>query len=58
MAENSDHDEICVECSGRGWGVFNGNEIQRCDWCKKYESDEDAAEAVESYCNLNGMGRK
>lgn len=38
-------DEPC-ECNGRGFEIMNGNEIQRCDLCKKYPDDETAAEAA------------
>lgn len=32
----------------RGWGIFNKNlEIQRCDQCKRFRSDEDAAKFVQ-----------
>jgi len=38
-----------VECDSKrcpGWGVMNDNEIQRCDTCKQYETDEDALKHV------------
>ena len=25
-----------------GWAVFNGNEIQRCDACARFEDDDEA----------------
>lgn len=31
-----------------GWSVFNGNEIQRCDNCKRFEDDDAAIEYVKS----------
>lgn len=31
-----------------GWAVFNDTEIQRCDDCGRFETDEDAAEHVET----------
>jgi hypothetical protein len=37
--------DICrSDCPG--WGVYNGNEIQRCDSCNKFSSDEDAVNHV------------
>lgn len=30
-------DDLCP-----GWAVFNGNEIQRCDNCQRFKSDEEA----------------
>jgi hypothetical protein len=43
--------DVC-ECLGKGWDYFNEgdayeglSEIQRCDSCMKYETDEDAAKA-------------
>ncbi len=43
----------CEACDGLGWRQFNvGNdqspqyEIQRCDACEQYDSDEDAREAA------------
>lgn len=32
--------------------VMNENEIQRCDWCALFESDEDAAGAVTELLKL------
>lgn len=29
----------CVACGGTGWMIINGEEIQRCDTCRKYEND-------------------
>lgn len=30
-----------------GWDIFNGHEIQRCDACNRFASDEDAIDHVE-----------
>lgn len=53
VAEYCD-DEACPDCNGRGWDVFNLDEddpfalgeIQRCDACEKFDSDEDAQRAA------------
>lgn len=29
-----------------GWGIYNLNEIQRCDLCNRWYSDEEAADYV------------
>lgn len=29
-----------------GWGWFNGSEVQRCDECRRFESDDAAAEHI------------
>lgn len=30
----------------RGWAIFNGDEVQRCDVCKRYRSDDGAVRAA------------
>jgi hypothetical protein len=37
----------CQDCDGRGYAIYNGNEIQRCDTCQQYDTDEEAAAEVE-----------
>ena len=39
------------ECDGPfcpGWGIFNNNEIQRCDVCARFRSDEEAVAYAKS----------
>ena len=51
---SGDEEDECKDCPGFGWfnegaDVIEGEplwfELERCDNCKKYESDEDAASA-------------
>ena len=44
----------CEDCDGKGWLVFNGNTIMRCDQCKKYLGDLDAA--ITFFKSANGRG--
>jgi hypothetical protein len=46
----------CESCKGRGWGIFNGNEVQACD-CGKYKSDEEAVAALEAALAADHGGR-
>lgn len=39
----------CLSCLDRGWGVFNDREIQRCDSCKKFKNDDEAAAAAREF---------
>ena len=43
--------EICTDCDGKGWDVYNADEtgwgeLQRCDTCEQFETDEDAVAAA------------
>lgn len=38
----------CIECRGLGVAIFNGTDIQRCDTCRRFSTDEDAANAVDA----------
>jgi hypothetical protein len=42
----------CGDLTCQGWAIFNGNQIQRCDACNVYKTDEEAVESV-----LAGMER-
>jgi hypothetical protein len=33
-----------------GWGWFNGSEVQRCDQCGVFDTDEDATDHIRG-CN-------
>lgn len=44
-------DDSCT-CAGKGWDFFEEDDtgrivLQRCDMCQKYDSDQDAAIAVD-----------
>mgnify|MGYP001572814689 CR=1 FL=1 len=41
-------------CKRAGIGVFNGTEIQRCDDCDLFDTDEYAVEAVDALLLLLG----
>ncbi len=39
------------DCEGKGWDLYNEDEngwgeVQRCDTCKRFKTDEDALEAA------------
>jgi len=38
----------CAPCNDTGILIMNDTEIQRCDDCQIYATDEDAAEAVQA----------
>lgn len=49
-------DEPCPDCAGKGWDHFEssrGNEIQRCDYCKRYEDDDAARKAHAAECGCD-----
>jgi hypothetical protein len=35
----------CEDCKGKGWLIFNDNQLQRCDQCQKFTGDLEAARA-------------
>ncbi len=37
--------QVCEDCLGKGWLLFEDMEIQRCDQCQQYEGDLEAAAA-------------
>ena len=37
---------FCGDCGNKGWEIFNDNEIQRCDSCKRFGGDTDAVAHV------------
>jgi hypothetical protein len=47
----------CPDCEDRGWlhmmSLTYGPELQRCDSCRRYASDDDAAEAHASACGCH-----
>lgn len=45
--------EWCGSCHA-GILVMNGNEVQRCDECALFETDEDAVEAVRELLKMLG----
>lgn len=38
----STNSKDCDSAGCPGWAVFNGNEIQRCDTCKRFDDDDEA----------------
>jgi hypothetical protein len=44
--QEGDEPTFCVECDNKGWSIFNDNEIERCDACKRFDSDTDAVAHV------------
>ena len=49
--------KVCHHCDGRGWAILHftrssiscisyNSQIQRCDTCKKFDSDKSALEAA------------
>ena len=47
----------CPDCGGRGWlhmtSGLRGREIQRCDSCRVYATDEEATEAHIKGCGCS-----